>query len=296
MFLFKVHASSFEFISPRLHTGLRNRFLSSGRDNNNNNRNNNSNGNNDNDEINKKIRKSFLSNDDDSKGPENIMSLFSNDDTSKLSNQKLKNNEVDDFLFNFSDQIQNKNQKELIDQNKNSNKDQNKTWYVEEEGKNDANNTGSILKMLSISKITNKASTQKTSNLDVAKLLSDFLSPSEELYRIHIHASYNNTIVTLTNSKKDVLITTSGGLVGFKKAQRGGYEAAHQAAISLVEKTKEKNINIKNVEILINGFGPGRDAAFKAIASPENSWDIKRITDSTPLPFDGCRPRKIRRL
>ncbi|CAG8681727.1 16436_t:CDS:1, partial [Cetraspora pellucida] len=143
---------------------------------------------------------------------------------------------------------------------------------------------------------TKSDTTQKTSGSDVAKLLSDFLVPSEELYRIHIHASYNNTIVSLTNSRKDVLINSSGGLVGFKKAQRGGYEAAHQAAAALVEKVKEKGIKIKNVEVLIKGFGPGRDAAFKAIASPENPWTVKRITDSTPLPFGGCRPRKARRL
>ncbi|CAG8718646.1 2783_t:CDS:2 [Racocetra fulgida] len=143
---------------------------------------------------------------------------------------------------------------------------------------------------------TKSDTTQKTSGSDVAKLLSDFLVPSEELYRIHIHASYNNTIVSLTNSRKDVLINSSGGLVGFKKAQRGGYEAAHQAAVALVEKVKEKGIKVKNVEVLIKGFGPGRDAAFKAIASPENPWIVKRITDSTPLPFGGCRPRKARRL
>ncbi|CAG8768162.1 643_t:CDS:2, partial [Gigaspora rosea] len=144
---------------------------------------------------------------------------------------------------------------------------------------------------LLLSNFTSKKSdtTQKTSGSDVAKLLSDFLVPSEELYRIHIHASYNNTIISLTNSRKDVLINSSGGLVGFKKAQRGGYEAAHQAAIDLVKKVKEKGIKIKNVEVLIKGFGPGRDAAFKAIASSENPWTIKRITDSTPLTYSVYR-------
>ncbi|CAG8446664.1 2239_t:CDS:1 [Acaulospora colombiana] len=154
----------------------------------------------------------------------------------------------------------------------------------------------SLLMALKTPKEKTKQSTHKTSNADVAKLLSDFLLPSDELHRIHIHASYNNTIVTLTNSKKDVLITTSGGIVGFKKAQRGGYEAAHQAAVGLIEKIKSKKINVRNVEILVNGFGPGRDAAFKAIASSENPWNVKRITDTTPLPFNGCRPKKVRRL
>ncbi|CAI2180869.1 8205_t:CDS:1 [Funneliformis geosporum] len=133
-------------------------------------------------------------------------------------------------------------------------------------------------------------------NSDVAKLLSDFLVPSEEIYILHIHASYNNTLVTLTNSRGDILLTKSGGSVGFKKAQRGGYEAAHQTAAGVIQKIKEKGLNVKNVEICIKGFGPGRDAAFKALANVENQWNVKRITDTTPLPFNGCRPRKARRL
>ncbi|CAG8670554.1 15626_t:CDS:2, partial [Funneliformis mosseae] len=120
--------------------------------------------------------------------------------------------------------------------------------------------------------------------------------PSEETYILHIHASYNNTLVTLTNSRGDILLTKSGGSVGFKKAQRGGYEAAHQTAAGVIQKIKEKGLNVKNVEICIKGFGPGRDAAFKALANVENQWNVKRITDTTPLPFNGCRPRKARRL
>jgi small subunit ribosomal protein S11 len=141
-----------------------------------------------------------------------------------------------------------------------------------------------------------KSSHSSSPNSEIAKLLSDFLVPSEETYILHIHASYNNTLVTLTNSRGDILITKSGGSVGFKKAQRGGYEAAHQAAVGVIRKIKEKDLNVKNVEICIKGFGPGRDAAFKALANVENQWNIKRITDTTPLPFNGCRPRKARRL
>lgn len=140
------------------------------------------------------------------------------------------------------------------------------------------------------------SSSKSSSNYEIAQLLSDFLVPSEENYILHIHASYNNSIVTLTNSRGNILITKSGGSVGFKKSQRGGYEAAHQAAIGVIQKIKEKNLNVKNVEICINGFGPGRDAAFKALANVENQWNVRRITDTTPLPFNGCRPRKSRRL
>src|SRR6266540_4566041 len=147
----------------------------------------------------------------------------------------------------------------------------------------------------SIFPISSSFTRSSSPNSDVAKLLSDFLVPSEETYILHIHASYNNTLVTLTNSRGDILITKSGGSVGFKKAQRGGYEAAHQTAAGVIQKIKEKGLNVKNVEICIKGFGPGRDAAFKALANVENQWNVKRITDTTPLPFNGCRPRKARR-
>ncbi|CAG8730627.1 14120_t:CDS:2, partial [Acaulospora morrowiae] len=149
-----------------------------------------------------------------------------NSETLKVSSTATE--EYDQFLLNFS------NEAEPL-----------KPVAEEEED--------TLLNLIKTSKGKQKpSSTQKSSNADVAKLLSDFLLPSEELYRIHIHASYNNTIVTLTNSRKDVLITTSGGIVGFKKAQRGGYEAAHRAAVGLIEKIKDKRINVRNVEILVN--------------------------------------------
>ncbi|CAG8731348.1 12842_t:CDS:1, partial [Acaulospora morrowiae] len=150
-----------------------------------------------------------------------------NSETIKVSSTATE--EYDQFLLNFS----------------------NETEPLKPVAKEEEEDT--LLNLIKTSKEKQKpTSTQKSSNADVAKLLSDFLLPSEELYRIHIHASYNNTIVTLTNSRKDVLITTSGGIVGFKKAQRGGYEAAHRAAVGLIEKIKDKRINVRNVEILVN--------------------------------------------
>ncbi|KAI8992114.1 hypothetical protein BDF20DRAFT_848362 [Mycotypha africana] len=113
-------------------------------------------------------------------------------------------------------------------------------------------------------------------------------------YHIHVNVSPNNTIITLTRPNGSPLITTSGGSAGFKKAARSGYEAAHQAALQLLEKINTKNIRVNNVNIILKGFGPGRDAAYKALATA--NWNIKRITDATPVPFGGCRPKKQRRL
>lgn len=116
-----------------------------------------------------------------------------------------------------------------------------------------------------------------------------------EMHQIHINATPNNTIITLTRPNGSPLICTSGGTAGFKKAARSGYEAGHQAAMQLLEKKQAKNLQVKNVHIILKGFGAGREAAFKALVSGEG-WNVKRITDATPIPFGGCRPKKARRL
>ncbi|OAD80073.1 hypothetical protein PHYBLDRAFT_103712, partial [Phycomyces blakesleeanus NRRL 1555(-)] len=112
---------------------------------------------------------------------------------------------------------------------------------------------------------------------------------------LHINATFNNTILTLTRPNGSPLVNTSGGTAGFKKAQRSGYEAAHQAALQLLDKVQAKNLNVTNIHIVLKGFGPGRDAAYKALVTGVQ-WNVRRITDATPVPFGGCRPKKARRL
>ncbi|GJJ69064.1 small subunit ribosomal protein S11 [Entomortierella parvispora] len=125
---------------------------------------------------------------------------------------------------------------------------------------------------------------------------SSFLSePQTTTHNLHIHASMNNTILTLTDSAGDPITTQSAGSAGFKKSARSGPEAGYQAMIKMIEKVEEKNVQIQTLHVLMKGFGPGRDSAFKAIRAKTN-WDIKRISDTTPIPFNGCRPPKARRL
>ncbi|KAI9506920.1 hypothetical protein BX070DRAFT_186203 [Coemansia spiralis] len=112
---------------------------------------------------------------------------------------------------------------------------------------------------------------------------------------LHVHASSNNTILSLTDANGRVIVNASGGTVGFRKAQRAGFEAAYQATASVVKTIREKNINVQRIEIKLKGFGAGREAAFKAINNLTN-WAVFRITDTTPIPFNGCRPKKARRL
>ncbi|KAF9940472.1 hypothetical protein BGZ75_003827 [Mortierella antarctica] len=123
-----------------------------------------------------------------------------------------------------------------------------------------------------------------------------FLGESQTCtHNLHIHASMNNTILTLTDANGDPITTQSAGSAGFKKSARSGPEAGYQAMTKLIEKIEEKNVQIQTLHVLMKGFGPGRDSAFKAIRAKTN-WDIKRISDTTPVPFNGCRPPKARRL
>ncbi|PVU97808.1 hypothetical protein BB559_001887 [Furculomyces boomerangus] len=112
---------------------------------------------------------------------------------------------------------------------------------------------------------------------------------------LHVKATSNNTLLTLTTNSGDAVATSSGGAAGFKKAGRSGHEAAYQATIKLIEKINSKNIVINGLELKFKGLGPGRDACFKALRSVTN-WPVVRISDVTPIPFNGCRPRKARRL
>ncbi|KAJ2617032.1 DEAH-box ATP-dependent RNA helicase prp43 [Coemansia sp. RSA 1365] len=112
---------------------------------------------------------------------------------------------------------------------------------------------------------------------------------------LHVHASSNNTIVSLTDANGRVFFNSSGGQVGFRKAQRSGFEAAYQATASIANKARDKDIRIRSLEIRLRGFGTGRDAAFKAVTTL-TSWPISTVTDVTPIPFNGCRPKKARRL
>ncbi|TPX51077.1 hypothetical protein SeMB42_g01416 [Synchytrium endobioticum] len=113
-------------------------------------------------------------------------------------------------------------------------------------------------------------------------------------HRLHINAGRNNTFVTLASPTGDVLCWSSAGSVGLKKAKRGTSDAGSQAAVSLTEKIKAKGISLHAVHVILKGFGPGREQAFRAIRMA--GLRITMITDTTPVRHAGCRPRKKRSL
>jgi small subunit ribosomal protein S11 len=107
----------------------------------------------------------------------------------------------------------------------------------------------------------------------------------------HIHATFNNTIVTMTDQQGNVLNWASGGSVGFRGARRSTSFAAQQAARKAADEAI--NVGMREADVYVKGPGPGREAAIRAIQS--TGIKVLSITDVTPIPHNGCRPPKRRR-
>lgn len=108
----------------------------------------------------------------------------------------------------------------------------------------------------------------------------------------HVHASFNNTIVTITDMQGNTLAWVSAGASGFKGSRKSTPFAAQVAAERAGEKVKE--FGLKNLEVQVKGPGPGRDSAVRALHNA--GFKISNISDVTPIPHNGCRPPKKRRV
>ena len=108
----------------------------------------------------------------------------------------------------------------------------------------------------------------------------------------HIQASFNNTIVTITDRQGNVISWSSPGVVGFKGSKKSTPFAA-QVAVGDAAK-KAKDAGLIEVDVYVNGPGSGRESAIRAIAAA--GLLIKMIKDVTPIPHNGCRPPKRRRV
>ena len=110
---------------------------------------------------------------------------------------------------------------------------------------------------------------------------------------IHIKSTFNNTIITLTNPEGRVLLWASAGSVGFKGTRKGTPFAAQLVAENIAKRAI--NIfNMKEVDVLVKGPGPGRETAIRALQA--GGLNVVSIKDITPIPHDGCRPPKRRRV
>jgi small subunit ribosomal protein S11 len=108
----------------------------------------------------------------------------------------------------------------------------------------------------------------------------------------YISASFNNTIIAITDKQGNVLAWSSAGTCGFKGSRKSTPFAAQVAAEKVGVIAKE--YGVKNLELYVKGPGPGRDSAGRSLNAM--GFKITSVTDKTPLPHNGCRPRKRRRV
>ncbi|PJE69649.1 MAG: 30S ribosomal protein S11 [Candidatus Staskawiczbacteria bacterium CG10_big_fil_rev_8_21_14_0_10_38_10] len=110
--------------------------------------------------------------------------------------------------------------------------------------------------------------------------------------RVYISSSYNNTIMTLADLKGNVLASKSAGSIGFKGTKKGTSFAASRVGEAIVGICKK--LGIEKIHVLVKGIGSGRDSAARSLST--FGLDILSIKDVTPIPHNGCRPRKVRRV
>ena len=108
----------------------------------------------------------------------------------------------------------------------------------------------------------------------------------------HIHSSFNNTIVTITDTQGNVLSWASAGELGFKGSRKSTPFAAGEAAETAAKAAMEHGL--KQVEVFVKGPGAGREAAIRALQAA--GLEVNSIKDVTPIPHNGCRPPKRRRV
>ncbi len=109
---------------------------------------------------------------------------------------------------------------------------------------------------------------------------------------VYIQASFNNTIVTITDGQGNTVSWKSSGSLGFRGSRKGTPFAAQQAAVNAANQAREHGM--RSVDVRVSGPGSGRESAIRALASA--GIEVRTIRDVTPVPHNGCRPPKRRRV
>ncbi len=108
----------------------------------------------------------------------------------------------------------------------------------------------------------------------------------------HIKATFNNTVITITDTQGNVIVWSTPGVVGFNGSKKSTPFAAQVASSDAARRAKE--LGLKSVDVFVKGPGSGRESAIRALQA--NGLMVTSIKDVTPLPHNGCRPRKKRRV
>ena len=123
----------------------------------------------------------------------------------------------------------------------------------------------------------------------VAKKKEKKVVPAGHAY---IQASFNNTIVTISDTEGNTVCWSSAGSLGFKGSRKGTPFAAQQAAVTAGNKARD--VGMRTIEVSVKGPGSGRDSAIRGLQNA--GLEIRAIRDVTPIPHNGCRPPKKRRV
>ena len=110
--------------------------------------------------------------------------------------------------------------------------------------------------------------------------------------RAYIQATFNNTIVTISDTEGNVVCWSSAGALGFRGSRKGTPFAAQQASVAAAKKARE--VGMRTIEVRVKGPGSGRDSAIRGLQNA--GLEIRIIRDVTPIPHNGCRPPKKRRV
>lgn len=110
--------------------------------------------------------------------------------------------------------------------------------------------------------------------------------------RVSVYSSYNNTILSLADTQGNVVFTTSAGAVGFKGTKKSTPYAASKVAEALADVAKARGV--ERIAIILRGIGPGRESALRSLGA--RGFEIQSIKDRTPVPHNGPRKRKVRRV
>lgn len=145
-----------------------------------------------------------------------------------------------------------------------------------------------------IIKQTEKELLQEREKIDEALRKEVRVKPKRRIDegRVYISVSYNNTLITLTDLEGKVLAWSSAGSIGFRGTKKSTPFAASKVAEDISQKAKK--LGIEKIAILVKGIGSGRESAIRSLAV--RGLEIESIKDITPIPHNGCRPPKVRRV
>lgn len=168
-----------------------------------------------------------------------------------------------------------------------------------------ASETQSGIAMANLSKVLGSAQAGEEDEPTFASLTNELAGRSaaeeEEPYHFHVYSHRHNTHVTVTKPNRDAIISLSCGNIGFRKARRKQYDAAYQLTVYVLERLYDAGWDgkIEKMEVVLKGFGAGREAATKVLLGTEGSRlrdKIVRVADATTIKFGGTRSSNPRRV